>query len=398
MRLQKLDWCIFDLTYTNLGRIDLYYDRRLKKNDTDLHLFLKNSYQRVCSKSGSLSAKLGDSILRIGKRSSCNFFRVYLRPNGKDLRFEIELKKTLTKKFQCYLFANQFQAFEKSLTKHFYGQATRLFNLEDSYCDWLLASFRHVRGPINQEALNNYLSTSYLTNKLVKNLDDIKFFCLLILLLNYIKSLKSSSRLIKMSDTTYRIVEFSVNDFLEFTGKPRNNYYQIKKLVQFLRSLQSIEPILENFSDGSFQSYVAFPYLKVERKKGWYVKLSVCQKLYSYLYPFDLPVDFLVYQDNFELKVKFFVLKSFCSVSICKEFHTQELLGQVSISNSKNARFKKYIVTTLNKLKDSKLIEPKFQVLTKQNTLKEVDVLTSRLISQSESIFYTENITNRWNY
>ena len=113
-----------------------------------------------------------------------------------------------------------------------------------------------------------------------------------------------------MSDTTYRIVEFSVNDFLEFTGKPRNNYYQIKKLVQFLRSLQSIEPILENFSDGSFQSYVAFLYLKVERKKGWYVKLGVCQKLYSYLYPFDLPVDFLVSQDNFELKAKFFVLKS----------------------------------------------------------------------------------------
>ena len=92
MRLQKLDWCIFDLTYTNLGRVDLYYDRRLKKNDTDLHLFLKNSYQRVCSKSDSLSAKLGDNILRIGKRSSCNFFRVYLRPNGKDLRFEIDLK------------------------------------------------------------------------------------------------------------------------------------------------------------------------------------------------------------------------------------------------------------------------------------------------------------------
>lgn len=68
-----------------------------------------------------------------------------------------------------------------------------------------------------------------------------------------------------MSDTTYRIMEFSVNNFLEFTGKPRNNSYQTKKLVQFLRSLQSIEPILENFSDGSFQSYVAFPSLKVER-------------------------------------------------------------------------------------------------------------------------------------
>lgn len=117
-----------------------------------------------------------------------------------------------------------------------------------------------------------------------------------------------------------------------------------------------MEPIVDNFSDGSFQSSVSFPCLKVERKKGWYVTLSVCEKFYSYLYPFDLFVDFLVYQDNFELKAKFFVLKSFCSVSTYKEFPTQELLGQVSISNSKNVRLKKYIVTILNTLKDSKLI------------------------------------------
>lgn len=56
------------------------------------------------------------------------------------------------------------------------------------------------------------------------------------------------------------------------------------------------------------------------------------------------------------------------------------------------------MVATLNKLKVSKLIEPKFQVLTKQNKLKEVDTLTSDLISQSESIFYIENITNRLKY
>ena len=66
---------------------------------------------------------------------------------------------------------------------------------------------------------------------------------------------------------TYRIFQFPVNDFLEFTGQPRNNYYQIKKLVEFLKFLQKIELILENFSDGDFKKYVVFPYLRVERKK-----------------------------------------------------------------------------------------------------------------------------------
>lgn len=41
LKYRKLDWSIFDLEYTNLGRIDLCYDRRLKQGDKDLNLFLK---------------------------------------------------------------------------------------------------------------------------------------------------------------------------------------------------------------------------------------------------------------------------------------------------------------------------------------------------------------------
>jgi hypothetical protein len=98
------------------------------------------------------------------------------------------------------------------------------------------------------------------------------------------------------------------------------------------------------------------------------------------------------------LKVKFVLLKSFCNVSISKEFTTQEFLGQVSVSTSKNTKLKKHIVKVLSELKDYKLIEPKLQVLTKQNKLKEVDTLTSNLVSRSKSIFYTENIKNQCNY
>lgn len=108
----------------------------------------------------------------------------------------------------------------------------------------------------------------------------------MIQLLNYIKCL-----------------EGSVDDFLEFIGKPKNNYYQVKKLIGFLKSLQTIEPILENFSNGGFRHYVDFPDLKVERKKGWCVELSICKELYLYRYPVHLPVMFLNYRDNFELKI-----------------------------------------------------------------------------------------------
>jgi hypothetical protein len=185
-----------------------------------------------------------------------------------------------------------------------------------------------------------------------------------------------------------------VNSFLEFLSKPKNNHYQVKKLVEFLKSLQTIEPILENFSDGGFRRYVAFPYLKVEQKKCWWVELSICEELYLYLYPFHLPEMFLNYRDNFELKVKFILLQSFCKISVQKEFPTQEFLGQVSISTSKSAKLKNCIVRVLHELKDLKVIQPEFKILTKQNRLKEVSTLTSNLVSRSKSIFYTENINN----
>ncbi len=121
MQFQKLDWSIFDLTFINLGRVDLCYNRELKENDKDLHLFFENSYKQINSKNDNPTAKIGNNILRIGKRSSSNFFRIYLKSNGKEL-----------------------------LTRNVYNQAIRLFNLENFYCDWLLANFRDVKKPMGQ--------------------------------------------------------------------------------------------------------------------------------------------------------------------------------------------------------------------------------------------------------
>ena len=137
----------------------------MKQGDKDLNLFFENSFKRINSKKDNQRAKIGNNILRVGKRSSSNFFRVYLKPNGRELRFEIELKKTVVKKFQHYLFTDQIKVFEELLTTHFYHQATQLFDLKSSYSDWLFANSRRVRTPPIHEILINYLSISYLTEK-----------------------------------------------------------------------------------------------------------------------------------------------------------------------------------------------------------------------------------------
>ena len=115
----------------------------------------------------------------------------------------------------------------------------------------------------------NSLSASFLTEKPENDLVKLEFVYRLVQLINYIKSLKSSSKCVSIGDRTYQTFQFRVNNFLEFLGKPRNNHYQIRKLVEFLESLQDLRPILDYFSDGGFRRYVAFPYLKIEKRKGW---------------------------------------------------------------------------------------------------------------------------------
>ena len=56
----------------------------------------------------------------------------YLKPGRKKIRFEIEVKKDGVKKFPHDFLTGQFERFEELLTEHFYDQATRLFDLENS--------------------------------------------------------------------------------------------------------------------------------------------------------------------------------------------------------------------------------------------------------------------------
>ena len=78
LKSKKLDWTVFDLDSTNLGRIDLCYcyDRELNSTDRDPHLFLENSCQTINEKNDKRHAKISEdgNILWIGKRSSSNFF------------------------------------------------------------------------------------------------------------------------------------------------------------------------------------------------------------------------------------------------------------------------------------------------------------------------------------
>ena len=382
-----LDWEILDFDHTNLSRIDLYYDRKFKRGDEieNFDSFLEECRSQIEKVDKRKKVIIDKGVLRVGRRGSGNYFRVYRRPNGKDIRFELELTKSVVKNFEFYLFSNQFEKLEELLCVHFYKQAVTTFAMDSCYTDWLRESFRKIR---STQTYENCLIATYLSTIPLETLEKQKFLYQLLQLLSYIRTLESSVNWI--SNENYRMISFRVSEFLEFLGKKKTNYYQIRKVVDFLKSLQRLPPVLEDFSTESFRSILIFPYLEVRKEKSWKVELAIAEKVYFYRYPFYFPQDFLTYDDVYDLRAKIFFLLSFSTTELSKEFQIQEVFDQVGISRQKMTRLRKSIVIIFEDARDLKLIEPRFTLLMKTNKTLEVDKLTSNLLVKAKSIRYTE--------
>lgn len=100
-------------------------------------------------------------VFQVGKRSSLNYFRVYPKSNGKFIRFDLELKKSVIKRFQSYLFLHLFKKWEELLTCHFYKKVTNKLDLYSPYIDWLIANSRKIE---SVEISENCLLTTYVKN------------------------------------------------------------------------------------------------------------------------------------------------------------------------------------------------------------------------------------------
>lgn len=130
-----LNWKRMDLDNTNLGRIDLYYDRKLKESDLVEYFeaFLSDAAETISSGSRSLMVDLTPQALRMGHRkTSPNFFRIYKKSNVKFIRFELKMKLETAKKFQFFLFAGQFETLESKLIQHYYSYITTKFQIQRS--------------------------------------------------------------------------------------------------------------------------------------------------------------------------------------------------------------------------------------------------------------------------
>lgn len=106
------------LSDSTLGRLDLFYSRQTKKEDSlPSNEFLENCYRELkqTHKNIGLERNQKGSILKIGNRKTNHYLRIY--QEKKSLKFECEFKGRFLLNCSYLLFSNNFQELEKILTE-----------------------------------------------------------------------------------------------------------------------------------------------------------------------------------------------------------------------------------------------------------------------------------------
>ena len=410
IQAENLDWNIFK--DVSLSRFDIHYFRKSNSGDSNQQVrnFLESTYNRIRAKSKRRKVSFDPNqepyILKIGSRTSSNYYRVYQKTKNinhsvfmesvKGLEFELEIKKELLESFQQLLFNNQIDEFEGNLTQHFFNQSKQNFGLSFSYTDWIRDYFRKLSC---MREFNSGLVTDYLSQRKFDSLEETKSFFLFLQFLSFLRKMKGLAQL--LDDQVYYIVEFPVVDFLRFLGKNPKSTYQRNKVLNFLKSLQDLPPFMEVFSEIEFRSSIMFPLLKLTKKHGsWIIKISVGEQLYDYSYPFLFSNYFCNFGNKYDLLLKLEIIQIFSTDSLEKSFSVEDFMNRFPISNQKRGDIKKQMVELLNELKTSNSVEPHFKIIyeddAKKKSKEKVTKLTPALLSQSKTIFIHEVVNSNY--
>ena len=313
----SINWEFFSSAI--LGRFDLNYARKNKTDDKiSVRQFLQNCQTKLMQTNKNISLEKNSKglILKIGTRRSNNYSRIYQGKNF--LKFEHEMKGKFIKAYHTLLIQNHFEEFEHKLSIHFLTYFGKVLPLQYSYTDWLVIKLRPLR---KQTFSLTGLKIDYIRSGSFQNNIDSYKFCTLVQFLVYAQTL--NYKIDSLGTTSYRLVQFRVQDFLKYT-KLSSNYYQLKKLIEFFDELQT-GILITSFSDIHFQSLIAVPLVNFTKvQKFWVGRVWLAQELFYYRYPFHLP-DFFqqkLKKDQFEVQVQ--VFKTFSSESIDKVFLIKE--------------------------------------------------------------------------
>ena len=122
-----------------------------------------------------------------------------------------------------------------------------------------------------------------------------------------------------------------------------------------------------------FKSVNIFPYVKVFKKRYWYVQLAVAKEIYESKYPFYFPKEFLNCQKKYQLQARIAFFFAFSVVGIEKVFDVEEFLDPFDISNSNLGKVKVCLMETFALMQESKLIKDELVLVLKTKKEKKCD-------------------------
>ena len=383
VKSQKFDWSILviDKYPINLGRIDLCFCRTNNINDTieSLDAFLVSSRDKVKKQKKSRYFKLEDfpsgKMLKVNRRNNGLHYRVYKK--GESVRFELELKHGQTRLLQDFLFNNEFDVFENQLVIQYFKSFKRILSLDFQYTDWVV-DFQRRYGLKN--IISPVLVTSYFGNQILSQRNEERLFHLL-QFLSFVKSLnlKPGKDLKKnqIKKRNYYSLKFTLSQFVEFTGIKISNQSQRNKLIQYFKQLQILDPIVKEFSDGSFRSYVCFPYVECESRNGnvWILEVLVVEELFYFLYPFNFPNSFLGSGSKNALRLKVLFIKSLSVSGRKKTLDIEEFFKQIKLPNNNLLiSIKKIMLQLLNDLYENKFIHNEVEIVLKSGRTRTIPI------------------------
>ena len=189
-----------------------------------------------------------------------------------------------------------------------------------------------------------------------------------------------------LGSTSYRRITFSLQTFSKYvepTCKP-TNHYQLKKLLNFLTSVQS-NSFATYFYSGEFSRLATIPKITFEKSKtiGWCIDIWVVEDLFNHCYPFVLPNFFNVKLKKYEFSARLWFMQTFNSTTVEKIFNVEDFFQSYSstLSNGQKTLTKREFVCLVDLFSRSKLIEPRYKILT-GDTVSLVSELTPSNISK----------------
>jgi hypothetical protein len=396
LKRKGFDWTLVDLKKTSLARFDINYLRVSERDDSCRNQFLEDIIQKLENKTKKVSYNFSrtihfsSEIIRIGKRSSSRFYRIYTTIAG--MKFEFEMKGKTAKKFQAALFYGRLEEFEHEVSDDFYKHSKRILPLTHCYTDWLLIHSRRTK----KNNASNTLVTTYLKTSVYENITDRETLWHLFQLLSFIKILTKKQKTKKiLGHQIYYDINFQLQEFVEFTGV-KTNQYQLKKSKDFLNALYDLhksKDLISRMSETSFRSAVIFPTMCIEKKgknNFWMVSISIAEQLYNYRYPFFLPLEFIKSENKYDRLIKIEVLHSMSTVSLKKRLDIGNFVASFSVSNALKTKIKKRIVFLIELLEKKNSIESRFILMDKLGETTHSNKLNVSSLARTSFIYFFE--------